>query len=93
MIFSLVCRFPIGNLVATASALGSLTQEDIQLALRRHVAADWGDLDAEDIAANNRALIVGGRLFSAYHSPAGTKFWIITEADRCATTVLLPEDY
>jgi hypothetical protein len=62
-------------------------------ALRRHARGDWGDLDDEDLQANERALKDGTRLLSAYHSSAGTKFWIITEWDRSATTVLLPEEY
>jgi len=62
-------------------------------ALQRHVAGDWGELDEEDKKANDGALQTGERLLSAYQSATGTKFWIITEADRSVTTVLLPEDY
>ena len=62
-------------------------------ALRRHARGDWGDLDDEDRKANDRALQEGSRLFSAYKTKAGVKFWIITEADRSATTVLLPDEY
>jgi hypothetical protein len=62
-------------------------------ALRRHASGDWGNLDIEDMQANNNALRTEGRLLSAYYSRAGQKFWIITEADRSATTVLLPEEY
>jgi hypothetical protein len=58
-----------------------------------HHSGDWGDVGPEDHAANVRALVEGTRLFSVYHSQTGVKFWIITEADRGATTVLLPEDY
>jgi len=61
--------------------------------MSRHHRGDWGDLDEEDKAANDQALIDGGRLFSAYHSATGIKVWIITEADRSATTVLLPSEY
>lgn len=86
-------RFPLGQLVATPNALSSVPQRDIQAALARHVRGDWGDLDAHDIRANNEALEHGGRLLSAYTAADGTRFWIITEADRSATTVLLPEDY
>ena len=53
----------------------------------------WGDLDPEDRQANDLSLKDGSRLLSAYHSKDGTKFWIITEADRSVTTVLLPGDY
>lgn len=86
-------KFPLGHVVATPNALGNLTQEDIQLALHRHVCGDWGIVPKDDHDANNRSLEEGTRLLSAYTAKNGTKFWIITEADRSATTVLLPEDY
>ena len=79
MIFS---RFPLGQIVATPSVLAAVSPEDIAAAVRRHAQGDWGDLDPEDRATNNRALIAGSRLFSAYHAKNGMKFWIITEADR-----------
>ncbi len=84
---------PLGMLVATPNALANISSEEIQKALQRHVAGDWGELDAEDKKANDEALQTGERLLSAYKSVTGTKFWIITEADRSVTTVLLPEDY
>lgn len=88
-------KFTLGQLVATTNALESLNGEDIQIALGRHISGDWGDIDhPEDWEANCFALEHGeGRLFSVYHDRKGVKFWIITEADRSATTVLLPEDY
>jgi hypothetical protein len=86
-------RFCLGQIVATPNALEHIANDEILFALGRHARGDWGDLDAEDLKANERALKLGGRLFSAYHSVQNTKFWIITEADRSATTVLLPEDY
>jgi hypothetical protein len=61
--------------------------------IRRHARRDWGEIDSEDWNANDRALLHGGRLFSAYHSARGVRFWVITEADRSVTTVLLPEEY
>ena len=61
--------------------------------LRRHVAGDWGDLDEADRQENEKSLKNGFRLLSAYRSITGIRFWIITEADRSLTTVLLPEDY
>ena len=76
-----------------AQALAELSRADVQRALRRHHLADWGDLDASDREANERALHNGGRFLSAYRSDRGEKFWIITEADRSATTVLMPGDY
>jgi len=62
-------------------------------ALQRHVRGDWGNLDDEDKQANEDALHRGSRLLSSYQTSQNVKFWIITEADRSVTTVLLPEDY
>jgi hypothetical protein len=90
---SLGLQVSLGQLVATPAALESVTQEQMLGALRRHVSADWGDVDKEDWKTNDYALAHGERLLSAYHTEDGTKFWIITECDRSATTVLLPEDY
>lgn len=86
-------RFPLGRVVATPNALNTLTPDDILSGLSRHVTGDWGEIDAEDRQANETALIEGTRPVSVYCSSNGLKFWIITEADRSATTVLLPEDY
>jgi hypothetical protein len=86
-------KFALGRIVATPNALAHLTHDDVLSALNRHRVSDWGDVCPEDRQANERALIKGGRLLSVYHSVSGTKFWIITEADRSVTTVLLPEDY
>ncbi|HEV2352908.1 MAG TPA: hypothetical protein VGR89_01585 [Puia sp.] len=88
-----IALFRIGRLVATPNALRCLDQTDILRGMERHCAADWGDLTEEDRRANDCALENGGRLVSVYHSSEGVKFYVITEADRSATTVLLPEDY
>lgn len=85
--------FTLGTIVMTANALTCLTDNDVKTALSRHVRCDWGDLESEDKLSNDHALQDGGRLFSAYHSATGTKFYIITEWDRSYTTILLPEDY
>jgi len=61
--------------------------------LKRHVAGDWGDLDDEDRASNDKAVETSERLLSAYTLPTGGKIWIITESDRSVTTVLLPEEF
>jgi uncharacterized protein YbcC (UPF0753/DUF2309 family) len=82
----------LGRIVATPHALEVLYRADIQDAIRRHEAADWGEVPPEDRLANDRALIEGTRILSANPSKE-VKFWIITEADRSVTTVLLPEDY
>jgi hypothetical protein len=86
-------KFSFGRIVATPNALAQIPNDEILLALSRHVQGDWGELDAEDRNANERALKGGGRLLSQYRSVQNVKFWIITEADRSVTTVLLPEDY
>lgn len=88
-----VARFRCGQIVATPNALSQLSQKDVLTALQRHQSGDWGDVCEEDRQANERALTDGSRLFSVYHSEKGPKFWVITEADRSATTVLMPEDY
>jgi hypothetical protein len=86
-------KFPFGHIVATPPALAHIPNDEILKALSRHLQGDWGTLDTEDWNTNERALKLGGRLFSAYHSIQAIKFWIITEADRSVTTILLPEDY
>ncbi|MHB8660951.1 MAG: hypothetical protein ACYC75_03410 [Minisyncoccota bacterium] len=86
-------RFPFGTLVITSNASGKLDKRDVIAALDRHGRCDWGDLPPEDRKENKRSLQFGGRLFSRYCGRNGVRFWVITEADRSATTVLLPEDY
>jgi hypothetical protein len=89
-----VARFSLGRLVATPAALKALERAGIgTLALlARHQSGDWGQLCAEDGKTNEEALKHGGRLLSAY--PVGdARIWVITEADRSATTILLPEEY
>ena len=88
-----VAVFRLGRIVATPNALQSITPDDILTGIQRHQAGDWGNLPNDDRAANDRALLQGGRILSAYQATNGTKFWLITEADRSATTLLLPEDY
>jgi len=86
-------KFPFGQIVATPNALTHIPNDEILNALSRHLRGDWGTLDSHDWNENERALKNGGRLFSAYQSIQNVKFWIITEADRSVTTVLLLEDY
>ena len=85
--------FTLGSLGITANALRSLNEADVLMSIRRHVSCDWGECCPDDAAANEAALDQDLRLFSVYTDRGGTTFWIITEADRSATTVLLPEDY
>jgi hypothetical protein len=88
-------KFPIGQLVVTPGALAALeaARHTRQEFLGRHIQGDWGELDAEDRAENEFALQHQLRLLSAYGLKDGTRIWIITEADRSATTILLPEEY
>ena len=85
--------FSLGQTVITANALNRLHPGDVASSLGRHAGRDWGDLCPEDAEENELSLREGFRLLSAYCDRNGTKFWIITEADRSVTTVLLPEDY
>ena len=86
-------KFRTGQIVSTPNALNHLSQDDIRSGIIRHQAGDWGDLDADDRKENDLSLERGTRILSAYHASNGVTFWIITEADRSSTTVLLPEDY
>ncbi len=83
-------QFPLGRLLVTPGVLDLAV--DIWPLILRHAPGDWGDLEAEDRASNDRAVRFGGRIFSAYALPQG-RVWIITEADRSATTALLPDEY
>lgn len=99
-------RFALGTVVATPGALeelaechGSRWRAAATALLSRHQRGDWGTLTEEDKAANEWAVGHEARILSAYLLPARTpttrpvKLWIITEADRSATTILLPEEY
>lgn len=85
--------FSLGPTVITPAALDVLHPDDVQLALARHAASDWGELCPADRLANEVALKEGRRLFSVFRDRSGRKFYVITESDRSVTTVLLPDDY
>lgn len=93
--------FSLGQVVATRGVLSSVHPARMHDALRCHMCGDWGHVCKDDAAENDRALVHGGRILSAYAidptRPAKgygeNVFWIITEADRSATTLLLPEEY
>jgi hypothetical protein len=86
-------KFSLGQLVATPGALDVLAEESFWPYIRRHASGDWGDVCDEDKAENELSLKHGFRLLSAYTLPSGDRIWIITEADRSSTTILLPEEY
>ena len=88
-----IAKLELGMIFATPGVLRTVTEEERLDALRRHASGDWGEVDEEDKLANDNALETGERILSAYTSKGGVKFWIITEADRTITTILLPEDY
>ncbi len=90
-----VTRFALGQTFITPGA-----EEALQIAgqtaiefLRRHMSCDWGELSEDDIQENDVSLKEGFRIMSAYQTGKGQKLWIITEADRSATTILLPSEY
>jgi hypothetical protein len=88
-------KFGPGSIVATPGALAALeaSGDDPMAYLVRHIAGDWGDVDEHDRRENELSLTHGFRLLSVYTLKTGTKIWIITEADRSVTTVLLPDEY
>ncbi len=92
--------FQLGRILATPGALAAL--EEAHQApvtfLQRHATGDWGDLADDDKLLNAEALVDGSRIPSAYRTSLGARLWVITEAvgdggQRCATTLLLPEEY
>ena len=93
-------RLPLGHVVATPGALALAREHglDVVALLHRHRAGDWGDVSEHDAQANDRSVAGDGtspngtRVLSAYQTRGG-KLWVLTEADRSATTVLLPSDY
>jgi hypothetical protein len=87
--------FPLGDLVATPGALSILENCGIipMRLIARHGQGDWGEISSQDAQANVDALSLGGRLLSSYTLAGDTKIWIITEADRSSTTILLPSEY
>jgi hypothetical protein len=79
--------------IETLLTTKALHREDLESALRRHAYGDWGDIPPEDKEENELSLENGYRILSAYTDRLGIRFWIITEADRSATTILLPDEY
>ena len=91
----LLARFSLGRVVATPGALKALeeaNQNPLEF-LERHQAGDWGELCEEDIRENEFSVLNGFRILSAYRTRNDVKIWVITEADRSVTTLLLPHEY
>ena len=92
--------FPLGRITMTTNLQGQIQEAnpegweaELQDLIRRHVSGDWGCLDDEDKRENQISLERGSRIFSAYNASENIRVWVITEADRSCTTVLLPDDY
>ena len=98
-------KFPLGRIVMTGGVQdllnGACTQEHLDHCLKRHQSGDWGNLEAEDKATNDRAVHADCRILSAYpiypnlpsNGWGANTIWIVTEADRSVTTLLLPREY
>lgn len=87
--------FPLGQIVATPGALEALESSLQSPAefLMRHASGDWGDLSDDDMAGNEFGIKTGCRLLSSYLTATGQRLWVITEAQRDLTTLLLPDEY
>jgi hypothetical protein len=90
-----VARFPLGQIVATPGALAAIERNSARplTFLARHQAGEWGDLDSADVGENEYSVNRELRLLSAYMLSDRTRIWIITEADRSSTCILLPEEF
>jgi len=86
-----VARFEPGAIIVTQGVSAAMTQSEILDSLIRHLAGDW--VDDVRRRTNEKALADGERILSSFVSSGGTPFWVITEADRSATTFLLPKEY
>ena len=97
-LFVINAVFNTGQIVATRGVYDLACQNPdfarfVQKSLNRHVKGDWGNLSDEDKQENELSLKEGYRLLSAYEAKGLPKIWIITEADRSATTILFPDEY
>ena len=88
-------RFPLGQVVATPGALRALekAEQAPDVFLDRHINGDWGDVPDADKQENELSVEQGFRILSAYTTSAGDRIWVLTEADRSATIILLPKEY
>lgn len=94
----MTAKFPLGRVVVTCGVNDKMAEDPdfaklVTNSIKRHAAGDWGDLCQEDRQENETSLKEGFRLLSAYEADSLPKIWIITEADRSATTVLFPDEY
>lgn len=87
--------FALGQVVATPGAIDLIEEKGLEPGyfIARHSHGDFGNLDSDDVDSNWKAIMNRGRVFSSYRIDAHSKLWIITEADRSITTLLLPDEY
>lgn len=86
-------KFELGQVLITPGAYEELNLRDVASSLIRHASGDFGVVSEEDWALNEEAVENEGRILSAYRDRLDVKYWIITEWDRSATTILLPSEY
>ncbi len=93
-------KFEPGQIVATPGALEALAEsgQDAEFFLSKHLSGDWGEVNTEDRAANDAALLDGGRLLSSYRTLKGVVLWVLTEAvgddgERASTCLTTPSEY
>lgn len=85
--------FPLGKVAITPGALQILAGDNLMVYLRAHQSGNWGVISPKDARENDLAVAKGLRILSAYRTLQGQEIWVITEADRSLTTILLPEEY
>jgi hypothetical protein len=87
--------FEMGHITGTPAALDAMEYAEVipENLLRRHVSGNWGDVSEEDAKENDFSVKHGFRILSSYKLDTGVTIWIITEADRSATTFLLSSEY
>ncbi|ALS66599.1 MULTISPECIES: hypothetical protein [Pandoraea] len=88
-------RLPLGRLLATPAAVDAIQSAgaSIYALVNRHACGDWGDLPEADREQNDLSVVSGRRVLSCYPLGGELKVWIVTDADRSTTTILLPEEY
>lgn len=86
-------KVELGQVVMTNGVDAEIPEKEYMKGLQRHSNADWGNVCKQDKKANDKALKEGFRVISSYDTDDGTTYWIITEADRSVTTILLPSEY
>lgn len=85
--------FRVRQVAVTRGADAALSEDDLLVGLIRHVQGDWGAIGEEERQRNEQALLFGERLFSRFVSENGVTYWLVTEPNRCLTTILLPEEH